>query len=88
MALRLAALLHDIGHYPFSHTLEEAGFASHEQLGVMRLVEGELGALLEKLGGPGFREDARCADRGRQHQPGGGAHLGSLDLDKIDYSQP
>ena len=43
MALRLAALLHDIGHYPFSHTLEEAGFPSHEQLGVMRLVEGELG---------------------------------------------
>ncbi|HET7379396.1 MAG TPA: HD domain-containing protein, partial [Gaiellales bacterium] len=25
LRLRLAALLHDVGHYPFSHALEEAG---------------------------------------------------------------
>src|SRR5437899_7584981 len=32
LRLRLAALLHDVGHYPFSHSLEEAGLPHHEQL--------------------------------------------------------
>ena len=35
--LKLAALLHDIGHYPFSHALEEAGLPHHEVLAERQL---------------------------------------------------
>src|SRR5512147_2046295 len=47
--LKLAALLHDIGHYPFSHALEEAGLAHHEALAARHLTGGDLAATLERL---------------------------------------
>jgi HD superfamily phosphohydrolase len=37
LLIRLGALLHDIGHYPFSHALEEDGFTSHETLAAIHL---------------------------------------------------
>jgi uncharacterized protein len=83
--IRLGALLHDIGHYPFSHALEESGFTSHEQIGQRLLGEGEMA---EALGAAGFADPARefgTLIRGESDHPLAGLITGSIDVDKIDY---
>jgi hypothetical protein len=81
----MAALLHDIGHYPFSHALEEAGFPSHEKLGVAKLTEGELGERLVQIGGPDFPLAIGSLISGTSKSPLQGLISGSIDLDKVDY---
>lgn len=83
-----AALLHDIGHYPFSHALEELEPAlipgHHEALVGHFFTDPDVaGALATVSGDAAPRIEALV--RGQSSNPLQGLVSGSLDLDKIDY---
>jgi HD superfamily phosphohydrolase len=85
LLVRLGALLHDIGHYPFSHALEEEGFASHETLADAHLRRGPLAEALAEAGLAEAPARLGALIRGTGEHPLAGLIAGSLDLDKIDY---
>lgn len=82
-----AALLHDVGHYPFSHALEEIGAPHHETRAESLVSDGAVAQILtEEIGddAPQRVVDLIC---GRSFSPLQGLISGSFDLDKIDYLQ-
>ena len=83
--VRAAALLHDIGHYPFSHALEEIGAPHHEEVARPLVISGELGGRLRRSLGDDAPERIMALIRGESPSPLQGLISGSIDLDKIDY---
>jgi uncharacterized protein len=83
-----AALLHDIGHYAFSHALEELEAdrlpGDHESVSARFFESDELREALAPLG-PGAPEEIHELIRGGGSHPLRGLVSGSLDLDKMEY---
>ncbi len=87
-----AALLHDIGHYPFSHAIEELGdpVVSHEQVGRQIVLGPEIDPILRAEWEVSPERVAAIIDpAGHQLPPADrilrGLLSGPLDVDKLDY---
>jgi uncharacterized protein len=81
----VAALLHDVGHYPFSHALEEIGAPHHEDVARPLITEGEVASVLASEISADAAERVLALIRGKSSSPLQGLVSGSLDLDKIEY---
>jgi len=83
--VRAAALLHDVGHYPFSHALEEIGQLHHEDVARPMIMSGPVSAILSAGISPDAPQRVFELIRGASSSPLQGLISGSLDLDKIEY---
>ena len=86
--IRMAALLHDIGHGPFSHLFEEVlqkkKKTSHEEIGEKLIQQSEIGDLITKSGHD-KRFLSKLAFGNSKHQFMNEIISGGLSADMMDY---
>lgn len=88
--IRLAALLHDVGHGPFSHLFEEVlqtkKKTSHEEIGKKIILHSEIGEILSKAG---FNKKfiTKLAFGDSKYRFVNEIISGSLSADMMDYLQ-
>jgi HD superfamily phosphohydrolase len=87
-----AALLHDLGHFPYAHSLKELPLARHEELAAELILKEPLRSLVARTGAdPGFTAaivDTALDGGGESGWELGfyrGLLSGTLDPDKLDY---
>ncbi len=83
--VRAAALLHDAGHYPYSHALEEIGVPHHEDVAAPLITSGLIAGILREELGADAPERVLALIRGDGPSPLAGLISGSTDLDKLEY---
>jgi len=83
--VRAAALLHDVGHYPYSHALEEIGVPHHEAVAEPLITGGAVGAVLRAAFGADAPARVLALIAGTGTSPLAGLISGSTDLDKLEY---
>jgi len=90
-AFLCAALLHDVGHYPYAHSLKELEVASHEALTAQRVREPDISGLISGEVGTDPGLVAAIIDPHVPYQGREDVELyrnllsGVLDPDKLDY---
>lgn len=88
--IRLAALLHDIGHGPFSHLFEEVlqtkKKISHEEIGKQIILHSEIGDILDKSG-VNKKHVTKLAFGDSRYRFVNEIISGSLSADMMDYLQ-